>query len=311
LRVTLIHNPEAGDETRPNRGQLEALIKEAGHKVRYQSVKERGWAKALKKEADLVAVAGGDGTVAKVARRMIGGKIPVTVLPMGTANNISRTLGIAHLPVTLLIASWEKGPRLAFDVGMANGPWGERHFIEGFGTGLFPRAVPHIDANETIAEIADVEVKVTYTLQLLREYLDKCPATEVKGTLDGENISGRYLLFEAMLMQFMGPNLHLAPKILLDDGMFDLVMVQDGDREKLHEQLTTWQEGALWPSEFKTRQGAHLEIEWKGFPVHIDDKIWPEEGEKPKRAGEIELTIEPKALEFLVPKDLPDPQLQR
>jgi diacylglycerol kinase family enzyme len=40
LRVTLIHNPEAGDETRPTRGQLEALIKEAGHKVRYQSVKE-------------------------------------------------------------------------------------------------------------------------------------------------------------------------------------------------------------------------------------------------------------------------------
>jgi len=133
----------------------------------------------------------------------------------------------------------------------------------------------------------------------------------------GEGYAGRREHLEALplvrgdAVQIMGPNLHLAPKILLDDGMFDLVMVQDGDREKRHEQLTTWQEGALWPSEFKTRQGAHLEIEWKGFPVHIDDKIWPEEGEKPKRAGEIELTIEPKALEFLVPKDLPDPQLQR
>jgi diacylglycerol kinase (ATP) len=311
LRVTLIHNPEAGDETRPTRGQLEALIKEAGHEIRYQSVKENGWAKALKKKADLISVAGGDGTVAKVARRMVGGKVPVTVLPMGTANNVSRTLGIAHLPITLLIASWEKGRRLAFDVGMATGPWGERPFIEGFGTGIFPRTVAHIDANETIAEIEDVEVKLTYTRQLLREYLDKCPTTEVKGTLDGENISGRYLLFEAMLMQFMGPNVNLAPNILLDDGMFDVVMVHDGDRGKLHEHLTTRQEGALWPSEFKTRQGAHLEIEWKGFPVHIDDKIWPGEGEKPKRAAEIELTIEPKALEFLVPKDLPDPQLQR
>jgi hypothetical protein len=59
LRVTLIHNPEAGDETRPTRGQLEALIKEAGHKVRYQSVKDSGWSKVLKKQADLIAVAGG------------------------------------------------------------------------------------------------------------------------------------------------------------------------------------------------------------------------------------------------------------
>jgi diacylglycerol kinase (ATP) len=311
LRVTLIHNPEAGDETRPTRGQLEALIKEAGHKVRYQSIKEGGWSKALKKQADLVAVAGGDGTVGKVARRMVGKKVPVTVLPMGTANNVSRTLGIAQLPITLLIASWEKGRRLPFDAGMADGPWGERHFVEGFGAGLFPRAVPHIDANETISDIEDVDVKVTYTLQILREYLDKCPATEVKGTLDGENISGRYLLFEAMLIQFMGPNLHLAPNILLDDGLFDVVMVHDHDREKLHEHLETWQEGALWPAEFATRQGAHLEIEWKGFPVHIDDKIWPREGEEPKPAGRIEVTIEPKALEFLVPKDLPEPPLQR
>jgi diacylglycerol kinase family enzyme len=311
LRVTLIHNPEAGDETRPTRGQLEALIKEAGHKVRYQSVKDAGWSKALKKEADLVVVAGGDGAVGKVARRMIGGKVPLTMLPMGTANNISRTLGIAHLPITLLIASWEKGQLVPFDTGIAEGPWGKRSFIEGFGTGLFPRAVPHIDANETMAEIADVEVKVTYTLQLLREYLEKCPATEVKGTLDGENISGRYLLFEALLTQFIGPNLPLAPNILLDDGLFDVVMVHDHDREKLHEHLATWQEGALWPGEFKTRQGARLEIEWRGFPVHIDDKVWPREGEDPKPAGGVTLAIEPKALEFLVPKDLPEPRLQR
>ena len=37
---------------------------------------------------------------------------------MGTANNVSRTLGIAHLPITLLIASWEKAQRLPFDAGV-------------------------------------------------------------------------------------------------------------------------------------------------------------------------------------------------
>ncbi len=162
-----------------------------------------------------------------------------------------------------------------------------------------------------MAEIADVEVKVTYTLQLLREYLEKCPATEVKGTLDGENISGRYLLFEALLTQFIGPNLPLAPNILLDDGLFDVVMIHDHDREKLHEHLATWQEGALWPAEFKTRQGARLEIEWRGFPVHIDDKVWPREGEEPKPAGSRHAGDRAEGARVSRAEGLPEPRLQR
>src|SRR5262245_31057092 len=98
MRVTLIHNPGAGDDKQPSKGQLEALIREAGHDVRYQSVREQGWSKVLKKAADLIAVAGGDGTVGKVARRLIGRGIPIAVLPVGTANNISRTLAATCAP---------------------------------------------------------------------------------------------------------------------------------------------------------------------------------------------------------------------
>lgn len=65
MRVTLIHNPGAGDHKQPSAGQIEALMKEAGYKILYQSTKEKGWHKALKKSADLVAVAGGDGTVGR------------------------------------------------------------------------------------------------------------------------------------------------------------------------------------------------------------------------------------------------------
>src|SRR5688572_33046215 len=99
MKATLIHNPGAGDNKTATVGQSEALLKEAGYKVRYQSSKERRWHKALKKSADIIVVAAGDGTVGKVARRMIGKGVPLAVLPMGTANNISKTLGIADLPV--------------------------------------------------------------------------------------------------------------------------------------------------------------------------------------------------------------------
>jgi len=313
LRVTLIHNPGAGDDKQPSRGQLEALIREAGHDVRYQSVREKGWAKVLDKKVDLVAVAGGDGTVGKVARRLIKSGIPIAVLPMGTANNISRTLGIADLSIFELIPSWATSRQVRFDTGIATGPWGERRFIEAVGLGLFTEAIPHIDANETMAELNDVEVKLSYTIQLLREHLDDCPAQKLKGTLDGKDISGAYILFEAMLMQFVGPNLYLAPKTVADDGLFDAVVVKEKDRDKLHDHLENWQDGMLWPAEFKTRRGKHMTIEWTGFPVHIDDKVWPDpeddekEKKKDKKTSTIDITIERKSLEFAVPKRLESP----
>jgi diacylglycerol kinase family enzyme len=312
LRVTLIHNPGAGDDKQPSRGQLEALIKEAGHEVRYQSVREKGWAKVLEKKVDLVAVAGGDGTVGKVARRLIKSGLPIAVLPMGTANNISRTLGIAELSIFELIPSWSTSKQVRFDTGIAKGPWGERRFIEGVGLGLFTSAIPHIDANETMAQLNDVEVKLTYTLQLLREHLHRCPSTKIAAKLDGKEISGSYVLLETMLMQFIGPNLYLAPKTIRDDGLFDVVVVKDEDRQELHGHLENWQEGMLWPAEFHTQRGEQLEIEWTGFPVHIDDKVWaPKDKEKEKKKPKdevIEITVERKSLEFAVPKHIETPQ---
>ena len=306
MRVTLIHNPGAGDDKQPTAGQLEALIEEAGHKVRYESTKEKGWAKALKKETDLVAVAGGDGTVGKVARRLIGEDVPIAILPMGTANNISKTLGIAGLPVTQLIPSWESARRLKFDAGVATGPWGERYFIEGVGTGLLVSSIPEVDENKTVDQLKDAGVKVTYAQQIIREHLAECPAVEIQAECDGEDISGRYLMLEALNMAYIGPNLFLAPEIVRNDGEFDLVLLAEKHRKKLQEHIKDWQEGKPWPPEFGARRCKRLKMEWTGFRLHIDDRIWPDEEEKkqPKPPATIDIKVEPRAISFLVPKEV-------
>src|SRR5690242_6478542 len=100
-----------------------AMIKGAGHEVLYQSSKE-DYAAALKAPADLIAVAGGDGTVRKVATRLIGRRLPLTILPCGTANNIAKSLGIQQSP-TRLIAGWPSATHKAIDVGSLRGPKGE------------------------------------------------------------------------------------------------------------------------------------------------------------------------------------------
>jgi diacylglycerol kinase family enzyme len=43
---------------------------------------------------DLVAVAGGDGTVAKAARHMPNRNVPFALLPTGTANNVAHSLDL-------------------------------------------------------------------------------------------------------------------------------------------------------------------------------------------------------------------------
>ena len=302
MRVTLIHNADAGDDDQPTLGQLEALIEEAGHDVRSQSVKKDGWSKILKKPADLVAVAGGDGTVGKVARRMVGKKTPIAVLPLGTANNIARSLGIADRKATHLIAGWARADRMDFDVGLATGPWGTRHFIEGVGMGLFTQAMPWISRNKNMKQQSG-DVRIAYALQLMREHLNGAVPLQLSATLDGEDISGGYLLFEAMNTRYVGPNLFLAPDIEHGEGLLHVVCVTDKDRETLRTYLSNWQNGTMWPADLGVYTGRRLEIEWTGCPVHLDDKSWPDEDVEspPKPPVPIEITIERAAMQFLVP----------
>ena len=137
MRITLVHNPGAGSQAKDDARKLEKLLSRAGHEPRYVSSKDGDWKRALKKRADLVVVAGGDGTVGRVIRRMAGRDVPVAVLPSGTANNIARTFGLLDHQFDELVEGWEAARRVKLDLGVAKGPWGERYFIEGLGVGLF------------------------------------------------------------------------------------------------------------------------------------------------------------------------------
>jgi diacylglycerol kinase (ATP) len=108
VRVTLMHNPTAGDEEHSPE-QLTAVLQDAGHEVLYQSVKEDGWPDALGARAELVVVAGGDGTVAKVFKELVGRDLPVALLPLGSANNVARTLGLAGDAPMRFVAAWKGG----------------------------------------------------------------------------------------------------------------------------------------------------------------------------------------------------------
>ena len=115
MRVTLIHNPKAG-HARNDAQRLRAFLRDFGYEVRYHSAKDKGLKRVLRKPAELVMVAGGDGTVAKVARRMVGADVPIVVLPSGTANNIARTLGLLERPFEEIVRAHERGTRFGIRI---------------------------------------------------------------------------------------------------------------------------------------------------------------------------------------------------
>lgn len=304
MRVTLIHNPGAGKQGRKNGEQIVELLENAGHEVRYQSSKDDGWKKALKKPADLVAVAGGDGTVARVARRMTDRGIPVAALPSGTANNISRSLGLVERPFEELVRGWAEARRVKLDVGVAKGPWGERYFVEGIGTGLFARLLAG-GGGERIkkSKTKTPKEKVDSALRRLKTRAQRMKPLEIEASLDGHDISGRYLMLEAVTIPYVGPNLFLAPDSKLGDGHLDVVLVREAERARLVHYLEHWQSNRQRLAVLPSLRGRHLRMQWTGFEVHIDDKLEPDEDEQPKEiAGSIDARIDGHAVEFLVPQ---------
>ena len=302
MRITLIFNPAAGTDDQPDADDLLALLRRHGHDVLYEPGDKNTWAAALDKPADAIVVAGGDGTVGGTAKKLIGRAIPLAPLPLGTANNISTTLGIAGLTLDEIVDGWAHGALRNFDAGVATGPWGSRYFLEAFGVGLFARTIPVADRNKTLKKLTDADEKVRYAVQMLRDRLHRCPPHRLDMTLDGRKVSGDYVLFEAMNMEFVGPNLYLAPDMDPDDGMLDVVLVTAAERDALEEPLDNWKEGeAHVPDLPRIRAGA-VGMEWTGFEVHIDDEAWPPEGEKIESANtRIELKVEHDAVHFLAP----------
>lgn len=71
-------------------------------------------------DAELVIVSGGDGTINSAAKGIMATGLPLGILPMGTANDLARTLGIPDDPMRaadLILA----GRTRRIDVGEVNG----------------------------------------------------------------------------------------------------------------------------------------------------------------------------------------------
>ena len=290
----LIHNPTAGDEEH-SRKKLVKLIESFGYEVDYYNTDLPGWNRFLKRNAEKIFVAGGDGTVQAVAAELLKAsphfrQTPVQILPMGTANNIATTLKLEVNDEK--ISNKEK--TTGFDTGKIKGVKDVDFFIEGIGFGIFPALVKQMKSAEE-PEAPEDELK--QSLKNLLKIVEDYEAREVIIIADGEEITGKFLLVECMNIRYIGPNFELAPNAKPGDGEFELVAIPEVGREKLkHYVKNLLEENSrqLYLEEFALlRKVKEVRIKWQGEDLHIDDEV-----DLDYHSEEIEITNNPGSFIF-------------
>ncbi|MBU2885524.1 lipid kinase [Gilvimarinus agarilyticus] len=123
-RALLIVNPKARQCAEAELDAGIARLEQAGIKIeQYQSAgPEESRQAVLERKAalDLVIVGGGDGTISSMAGVLSECQLPLAVLPLGTANDLARSLGLTG-ELDNAFAAIEAGHRQFIDLGVVNG----------------------------------------------------------------------------------------------------------------------------------------------------------------------------------------------
>jgi diacylglycerol kinase (ATP) len=289
LRISLLYNADAG------RGipveELRRELQRNGYELVSELEKGSGFQRVLKESVSFLVVAGGDGTVGEAALALAGRGIPLAVLPLGTANNIAKSLGIDG-PVQEVIRGWRTGRRVPVDLGVARGIWGESRFLEGVGSGLVPEAISAVEASRSDE---DGTSPLAHAVRGYRTTLARLAPRRWTLTVDGDPIEGEFLLVEILNIRFVGPNVLLSPGADPSDGLLDVVTAGESQREDLDGYLRRRIEGQDTPPlSLPVRRGRQVEIQgWER--MHVDDEV-----RSSLSTGKISVGIAPRAIDFMI-----------
>ena len=297
-KIQLIHNPTAGHGKHSKESLLQLFC---GYSVdlRYISTAEQDWTDVTKQAADIIYVAGGDGTVRKVAEALLKNNLPsersapLGIISLGTANNIASTLGMVSNKEAMVNP---EGSVRAFDLGHIDGVKGLDFFMESFGVGIFPELIRRAKQQKVSNE--DPEKELGDVLRLMRDTVKEYKPQRASIKVDGFKIKGSFLLIEVMNIKAVGPNFELAPSADPGDGFFDLVLVPENRRAELLEYIEKRIKGETpnggLENFARSLRIQKLSLKWKGSLLHIDDNLILD-----YKGGKIKLRMLSKAIEFI------------
>ena len=263
MKRFLIVNPRSGSES-PSADELREAAHGRGVDVHLLEDGDDLQELARAADADVLGMAGGDGSLGAVAEVAIERDLPFVCIPFGTRNHFARDLGLDRDDPVGALAAFD-GVEQRIDVGRV----GERLFLNNVSLGVYALLVHR---RERHRRRRDALARLRALALVLREHKGK-----EQFVVDGEPVAARVVLV-ACNAYSLDP-FSIGERESMDDGRLHLY-VPHGFRR------VTWDE----------RSCTELTIETANPSLRaaID-------GEPARLVSPVELRIEPQALRVLVP----------
>ena len=290
VRVSLLYSRRAGASVPLD--HIRRAIERQGHDLVCAVEAESNVEALLEDVPDVVVAAGGDGTIALAARTLVRRGIPLAILPLGTANNIARSLAIQG-SIDDLVAAWRTAGRVPLDVGVADGAWGRQAFVEGVGAGLIPAAIADMQTRSD-GDVLRASAKVAGAIRTIGRVLSQLQPVEMTLIADGARTSGIFLLAEVLNMRSIGPNLVFSADATPSDGLFHVVTAGEEHRDEIGrylQEVLVRRDAAL---SLPSTRARHVTLQGTS-EIHLDDDVL---SASPGRT--VSMQIDAGALEVLV-----------
>jgi len=242
--------------------------------------------KARAGEIDLVALGGGDGTLNLACEALLETHLPFAILPLGTANDLARTLSIpTKLDEACAVAA--NGLKYRIDLGRANG----KYFFNVASIGLSVAVARSIDA-KTKRRWGPAGYAIT-----LVQTLGKQRPFRARITCDGRIIVVHAIQVAVGNGRHYGGGMTMAPEAAIDDNLLHLYSISPVSLVRLMLLAPALRTG--WQGRFKgvhPLSGKRIRIETRRpLPVSTDGEVTTQ--------TPVQFEVVPAAIEVMVPPE--------
>lgn len=235
-------------------------------------------------QVDLVIIGGGDGTLNAAVQGLVDTKLPLGILPLGTANDLARTLGVpTTLPEACQVIAGRKIQPI--DLGWVNGKYFFNVASLGLSVQITRKLTKDVKKRWGVLAYAATALQVLWGSRQFQAKIETEGRSQTVRTAQIAVGNGRYY----------GGGMAVAEDAAIDDNRLDLYSL-----EVEH----WWQMLAVLPAMRRGSQGAMPWVQtWQGKEFHVHTR-------RPRAIntdGEIttytpaHFRVVPKALSVLVP----------
>lgn len=240
--------------------------------------------------ADIVVVGGGDGSMSAALPFFLGDGPVLGVLPLGTANDLARTLGIPLDPAEAarIVAD---GQERRIDLGEVNG----RPFCNAVSIGFAPAVAQHQEP-----DLKKALGLLHYPLCWFNAYREFRPFRAALRADGAERRFRRVFMLTVANGRHHGGGMTVDEDARIDDGTFDIYCLKRRGAARLAHAIYCLRRGKLREVNHATlMQATEVEITTpEPMPLDIDGEVL---GETPAR-----LRILPQAIRVMVPRETGD-----